>query len=83
MVFQWCFKKVSRGFQESSKDVSRKNLGYIDRVLSVFSRVFKRTSRLFQGCFKGVSRKFQESLKGVLNVSIMFQGSFKIPSRKF
>ena len=58
-------------FQDGFGDVSRKFLGCLNKVLSVFQEKFRKK---FQGCLKKVSSMFQENFKqSVRGVSRMFQ----------
>ena len=73
MVFQGCFKEVSKKFPRSLKEVSR-----------VCQESFKGISRKFQGSFHWVLRvlKFQGSLNKDRKIQMQFQGSFECVPRK-
>ena len=67
MVFQECFKTVSRKFQESSKGVQVRLKG-----ISSFKRIqeyLKEVQQASEESFKGVLRKFPRFFK---EVSILF-----------
>ena len=51
---QGCLPEVSRVFQASFKEVSRKFKGFSRKI----KRCFEEDSRVFQGNIRGVSRKF-------------------------
>ena len=63
------FQSVSRKFQKSFKEVSRKK-GNLKVVPSKCLGCIKDVSRGFQGRFKDVSSKIEECFNGVLSVGV-------------
>ena len=75
--FWWCFKKVLRVFE-----VSTKCQGCFQEVSRVFQGYFKIVARVIQGWLKGVSREIYVDFKGIWKgISGKFKRYFKSVSR--
>ena len=81
MVFQECFKGISREIEGHFKTVLWGFHGYLKEVKEVCQGSFHVFSRKFQRSAEGVLRVFHGSGKGVLRVSGMFQGQAKFESK--